>query len=100
MSDFAEITGALRATCAQVPVLGSRVERAHASAVSLADRADGHGWAGVAASMRVAVEALGAAGQELLESQRAGEAAVVQLELIDDQGSVAQVSTHLAGAQQ
>jgi hypothetical protein len=50
--------------------------------------------------MRGAVEALGTAGQELAECERAGGAAIAQLELIDDQASAAQVSTHLAAAQQ
>jgi hypothetical protein len=99
MSAFTEITEALQATCAAGPVLRSRMERARTSATTLADRADSHGWAGVAASMRGAVEALGTAEQELGEFQKAGEAAITQLELIDDQGSVTRVSTHLAAAE-
>jgi hypothetical protein len=36
----------------------------------------------------------------LTEFQRAGEAALAELDLIDDQGSIEQVSVHLAGGQQ
>lgn len=50
--------------------------------------------------MRGAVDALGNVVGELTEFQRAGEAAVAELDLIDDQGSVEQVSVHLSGAQQ
>ena len=97
MSRFTEITDGLRATCGEAPALQARVERARASATSLADRADSHGWTGVAASMRGAVEALGTGVTELTEFQRAGEAALAELDLIDDQGSIEQVSVHLAG---
>jgi hypothetical protein len=100
VSRFTEIIESLRSTCGEGPALATRVERARASATSLADRADAHGWTGVAASMRGAVDALGNVVGELTEFQRAGEAAVAELDLIDDQGSVEQVSVHLSGAQQ
>lgn len=100
MSRFTEITEALRVTCGEAPALTSRVERARASATNLADRADSHGWTGVAASMRGAVDALGSIVVELAQFQRAAEAALVKLDLIDDQGSVEHVSVHLTGAQQ
>jgi len=99
MNQFVEITEALRGTHAQVPALRSRVERVRASAISLENRAGSHGWAGVAASMHAAVEALERVGQELADFQQAAEAAVTQLELIDDQASVTQISTHLAAAE-
>lgn len=99
MAELAEITEALRAVCGEGPGLTSRVERARVSAISLADRADSHGWTGVAASMRGAVDALRSVVVELVESQRAGVAALAQLDLIDDQGSVEQVSGYLVGAQ-
>jgi hypothetical protein len=99
MTGLAEVTGALRAACGEGPGLTSRVERARVSAISLADRADSHGWTGVAASMRGAVDALGSVVAELVESQRAGVAALAQLDLIDDQGSAEQVSVYLVAAQ-
>jgi hypothetical protein len=98
VTGLAEVTGALRAACGEGPGLTSRVERARVSAISLADRADSHGWTGVAASMRGAVDALGSVVAELVESQRAGVAALAQLDLIDDQGSAEQVSVDLIGA--
>jgi hypothetical protein len=100
VSGFAEISEALRATCGEVPALRSRVERVRASAHSLADQADSHGWSGVAGSMRGAADALETSLVELAEFKRAGEAAVAQLVLIDDQGSIGQVSEHLAGAEE
>jgi hypothetical protein len=100
MSGFAEISEALQATCGETPALQSRVERVRASADSLADQADSHGWTGVAGSMRGAVDALATGLVELAEFQRASEAALTQLDSIDDQGSVVQVSVHLVGAQE
>lgn len=100
VSRFAEITEALRATCGEGQALTSRVERVRVSAANLTVRADAHGWTGVAVSMWGAVDALGGVVTELAEFQRAGAAAVAELEVIDDQGSVDQVSVRLSGARQ
>jgi hypothetical protein len=98
MSGVSSIGSALRAELEQVSGPGARLARARDFAASLADRAAGHGWTGVASGLRDVESELASGVSQFDDFHRAGTAAAVHLGLVGDQSSVDEVLARLGEA--